>query len=140
LYLSESSSDGEFPTNKDDKYMNEEDLRDVRIDFVNEIENDDSCFDQADDCYSENEYHSPKSIDDDSADNDNIIDDIETMQGSAWEINYVNPEIKIGKRLKNVADLRFCLQQYSVRKNFNFKFKKNDLKRVIVKCTEKRCT
>ena len=117
--------------------MNEEDLRDVRIDFVNEIENDDPCFDQADDCYSENEYHSPKSIDDDSADNDNIIDDIETMQGSAWEINYVNPEIKIGKRLKNVADLRFCLQQYSVRKNFNFKFKKNDLKRVVIKYTEK---
>jgi len=110
LYLSESSSDGEFPANEDDKYVNEQHLKDVRIDFVNKIENEDPCSDQADDCYSENKCHSPRSSDDDSEDNGDIIDDIKAIQGSAWEMNYDYPEIEVGKRLKNVAYLIFCLQ------------------------------
>jgi len=32
------------------------------------------------------------------------------------------------------------LQQHSIRKNFNFKFIKNELKRVVFKCIGKRCT
>ena len=110
LYLSESFSDGKFPTNEDNKYVNEENLKDVRIDYGNEIENQDPCSDQADDCYSENECHSPRSSDDDSEDNGDIIDDIEVAQGSAWEMNYDDQEIKVGKRFKNVVDLRFCSQ------------------------------
>ena len=72
LYLSESSNDVEFPANEDDKYANKEDLKihvenekNVRIDFVDEIENEDSCSDQADDYYSKNEYHFSRSSDDD---------------------------------------------------------------------------
>jgi len=100
LYLSESFSDGKFPTNEDNKYVNEENLKDVRIDYGNEIENQDPCSDQADDCYAENEYHSPRSSDNDSEANGDVIYDIEAMQMSVWEMNYDDPVIEVEKMLK----------------------------------------
>ena len=79
----------------------------MRIDYGNEIKNDDPCSDQVDDCYSENEYHSSKSSDDDSEANGDVIDDIKAMQGFAWEMNYDDPATEVGKRLKNEADWDF---------------------------------
>ena len=53
----------------------------------------------------------------------------------AMKIQYMmtdfdDDELYIGRKFGNVVDLRFCLQQYGTRKNFNFKCIKNDIKRV----------
>jgi len=47
--------------------------------------------------------------------------------------------MEVGAKFKNVQQLRFCLKQHAIRRNFNCDLDKNDLKRVVVKCLEEGC-
>ena len=51
-------------------------------------------------------------------------------------LNLDDPVTEVGAKFKNLQQLRFCLQQHVIRRNFNYDLDKNDLKRVVIKCLE----
>ena len=60
-------------------------------------------------------------------DRTNEVDEVECLEGTIYSTNFDNPELHLGMKFKDVKKLRFCLQQYSIRKNFNDKMVKSDI-------------
>lgn len=76
----------------------------------------------------------------DEVDDGDIAGEIVGSEGGSQVVNYEDPNIQLGRRFKDSADLKFCLAQHSVKANFNYKFVKNDRKRVVVSYTGESCT
>lgn len=85
-----------------------------------DVQNEDGTDDDADKIYSEDGYHSVYSSESgDSSCSD--VDGVESSEGPMYTMDLENPVIGLGKKFKDVAELRFCLRQYSTMSNFNYK-------------------
>jgi len=95
------------------------------------VKNEEKAEDDVDDCYSCDDYYSLESNEEDDdlqSEEDDVVESHEDPIHD--DRDFDDPELYIGRKFSNVVDLRFCLQQYGIRKNFNFKCIKNDIKRV----------
>jgi hypothetical protein len=50
-----------------------------------------------------------------------------------------NPTLVIGNTFRNASDFRKVVKQYNILRGKDLRFKKNELKRIVVVCKDSKC-
>jgi hypothetical protein len=50
-----------------------------------------------------------------------------------------NPTLVIGNTFRNASDFRKAVRQYNILRGKDLRFKKNELKRIVVVCKDSNC-